>query len=140
MLQKIRNFLWNIIAKSYPVFLRKIYGMDIAKNAVISRKAKLDKSINPKGIHIGDYTWVTYNAVILSHDYTRDLKTDTYIGKKCFIGINSIIMPGVTIGDEVIVASGAVVTKDVPSNCIVAGNPAKVIKTDIRINSKAQLD
>ncbi len=41
-------------------------------------------------------------------------------------------MPGVTIGDEVIVGAGAVVTKDVPSHCIVAGNPAKIIKTGIK--------
>ena len=40
-------------------------------------------------------------------------------------------MPNITIGNHVIVAAGSVVTKDVPSNCIVAGNPAKVIKTEI---------
>ena len=45
-----------------------------------------------------------------------------------FIGENAIIMCGVKIGNEVVVGSGAVVTKDVLDNCIVAGNPAKVIK------------
>lgn len=67
----------------------------------------------------------------MSHDFCRALNQDTYIGKRCFIGANAIIMAGVKIGDEVIVGSGAIVTKDVPSNCIVAGNPAKVIKTGI---------
>jgi acetyltransferase-like isoleucine patch superfamily enzyme len=48
-------------------------------------------------------------------------------------------MPGVKIGDEVIVAAGAVVTKEVPANCIVAGNPARIVRTNIRMNNKAEL-
>ena len=51
------------------------------------------------------------------------------IGNNCFIGYGTKIMPGVTIGDNVIVGAGAIVTKDVPSNHIVAGVPAKVICT-----------
>jgi len=53
------------------------------------------------------------------------------IGENCWIGTNARICKGVTIGDNSIVAANSVVTKDVPSNCIVAGNPAKVVKTDI---------
>ena len=49
-------------------------------------------------------------------------------------------MPGVNVGDEVIVAAGAIVTKDVPSNCIVAGNPAKIIRTNIKMNNFAALE
>ncbi len=56
---------------------------------------------------------------------------DTKIGERCFIGANAIVMCGVTIGDEVVVGAGCVVTKDVPSGCIVAGNPAKVIREGI---------
>ena len=47
---------------------------------------------------------------------------------------------GLKIGDEVIVGAGAVVTKDVPSNCVVAGNPAKIIRTGIRMNDFAALE
>ena len=47
-------------------------------------------------------------------------------------------MPGVKIGNQVIVGAGSVVTKDVPSNCIVAGNPAKIIKTGIIMNERAE--
>ena len=59
-------------------------------------------------------------------------KINTYIGSKCFIGANAIIMPGIKISDEVVVGSGSVVTKDVPPNVIVAGNPSKVIKNGIK--------
>lgn len=53
------------------------------------------------------------------------------IGKNCWIGEHSRIQKGVTIGDNSIIAACSVVTKDVPANCIAAGNPAKVVKTDI---------
>ena len=72
--------------------------MDIGKNCRISWKAHLDKSINPKGIHIGDNTWVLSGAMILAHDHCRSLKADTYIGKNCVIGVRSIIMPGIAVG------------------------------------------
>lgn len=104
--------------------------MDISKSCRISFGAKLDKT-NPRGVHIGEESFVASGAYVLSHDYCRALRVDTYIGKRVFIGMNSIIMPGVTIGDEVVVGAGSIVTKSVPSNCIVAGNPARIIKEGI---------
>lgn len=53
------------------------------------------------------------------------------IGENCWIGANVRICKGVTIGNNSIVAACSVVTKDVPANCIVAGNPARIVKTDI---------
>ena len=111
--------------------------MDIGKDVRISWKAHLDKSINPKGVHVGDGTQILNGAMILSHDACRSLKIDTYIGKNCVIGVRSIVLPGVKIGDSSIVAAGAVVSKDVPNNCIVAGNPATIVKTGVvLINGK----
>lgn len=52
------------------------------------------------------------------------------IGKRCWIGANAIILPGITIGDNCVIAAGSVVTKDVPSNCTVAGIPARIIKKE----------
>ncbi len=112
-------------------YFRTIYGMNIAKDVRISFKARLDKT-NPKGLTIGKKTMVTFDTIILSHDYaSRKHDAKTVIGTHCFIGCGSIILPNITIGDHVIVAAGSVVTKDVPSNCIVAGNPAKILRTDI---------
>ncbi|WP_404361463.1 acyltransferase [Methylotuvimicrobium sp. KM1] len=56
------------------------------------------------------------------------------MGKYCMVGTNSIVLPGVTIGDHVVIGAGAVVTKDVEPNSIVVGNPAKIIK---KINAGA---
>jgi acetyltransferase-like isoleucine patch superfamily enzyme len=70
---------------------------------------------------------------------TRGLRLDTRIGKHCFIGARSIILPGLTIGDESIVAAGSVVTKDVPPRSIVAGNPAQVIRRNVRVGPYGQL-
>lgn len=105
--------------------------MDISSSARVSFRTYIDKTY-PQGIHIGDETYIVSGAMVLSHDFIKDRKLDTIIGKKCFIGANSIIMPGVTIGDSVIVGSGSVVTKDIPSGCIVAGNPATIIRDNIK--------
>jgi acetyltransferase-like isoleucine patch superfamily enzyme len=112
-------------------YLRSFMKMDIHPGARISLKANLDLT-NPRGIHIGEGTYVTFNVVILAHDLSRVLHTDTYIGKNCFIGAHAIIMPGVRIGDQCIIGSGSVVTKDVPAQSVVVGNPAKVVRTGIR--------
>lgn len=109
----------------------RFQGMDIHPDTQISLKANLDRT-NPRGIHIADGTLIAFGAVVLSHDMARALSTDTYIGRNCFIGAHSIILPGIRIGDGSIVATGSVVTKDVPLNSIVAGNPARLIKSNIR--------
>lgn len=88
----LRIFFWNIAVGLYPCYLRRRYKMDIGKNCVISWKAHLDKSVNPKGIHIGDNTWILSGAMILAHDHCRNLKVDTFIGSNCVIGVRSIVM------------------------------------------------
>ena len=135
---KVRNFIRWLLLQPYYILLTKLYKMDISPSARISLGAKLDKTY-PKGIHIGDESYVASGTLIFSHDYARSLYMDTYIGKKCFIGANAIIMPGLTIGDNVVVGAGAVVTKDVPSGCIVVGNPAKIIKENINTTRYGKL-
>jgi acetyltransferase-like isoleucine patch superfamily enzyme len=130
MIVKLREFIrWLLLQVNY-VLLTKVYKMNISRTARISLGAKLDKT-RPKRIYIDDESYVASGALIFSHDYSRSLQLNTFIGKKCFIGANSIIMPGITIGDHVIVGAGSVVTKDIPSGCIVAGNPAIIIRNQI---------
>lgn len=135
MLSYLRKKVYRIVTRLYPWFLKAAYGMDIGQNVIISRTAKLDRAINPHGIHIGSSTWILREAMVLSHDHCRGLKADTHIGKNCVIGVRSIIMPGVSIGDSCIVAACSVVTKNTPSHCIVAGNPAKVIKIGVVVRN-----
>lgn len=87
------------------------------------------------GITIGDGTMIGMNVTIatLNHGLSLDTRNTTYpspvnIGENVWIGSNATILPGVTIGDNSVVAAGAVVTKDVPENTVVAGVPAKVVK------------
>ena len=119
------------MAASRRAYLRSVWDMKIGEGARISLKAKLDFT-NPRGVHIGAYTIITPMAQIFTHDFVRARHVDTHIGSHCFIGAGSIILPGVSVGDHSIVAAGSVVTSDVPANSIVAGNPAKVIKSDVR--------
>lgn len=135
----IRKSVWNIVSSIYPRFLKSFYGMNVDRTCVISYKAKLDKSINPKGIFIGPHTWVLAEALILSHDHSRSLKLDTVIGGNCIIGVRAIILPGVKLGDHVVVGAGTIVTKNIPSNSVVVGNPGKVIKSGVTVNNKGQI-
>jgi len=133
MITMLRKNIWNFLSRLYPMYLRFFYSMNIDGSAKISYKANLDKSIYPKGIYIGKNSWVLSGVTILSHDYSRSLKIETRVGENCIIGINSIIMSGVSIGNNSVVGAGAVVTKNVSSNTIVAGNPAKMIKNNINV-------
>lgn len=93
-------------------------------------------------IKIGSYTRVGANCKIIDNDfhpveleYRHKALNEEYarrapivIGNDCFIGMNSIILKGTTLGNNVIVGAGSVVHGTFPDNCIIAGNPAKIIK------------
>lgn len=88
------------------------------------------------GIWIGDNALIGHNAVLatLNHDPAPAKRGNLIpgkivIGRNVWLGANVTVLPSVTIGDGAIVAAGAVVTKDVPSNTVVAGVPAKVIRS-----------
>ena len=88
------------------------------------------------GIWIGDNALIGHNAVLATLNHNQDpakranlIPARIAIGKNVWLGANVTVLPGVTIGDGAIVAAGAVVTKDVPPNTVVAGVPAKVIRS-----------
>ncbi|MBT4483038.1 MAG: acyltransferase [Candidatus Latescibacteria bacterium] len=119
---------------------------NIDRTAILEKQLNLDR-VNPQGIHIGKNSLIASRVTILSHDHVKRDKSnprmpfmiDTYIGKNCFIGIGVIILSGVKIGDEVVIGAGSVVTKNIPSNVVAAGNPARVIKENIHMTSKATI-
>ena len=86
-------------------------------------------------IYIGDYTQIAPNVGIISsnhnvYDSRQHIEAgEVRIGKYCWIGMNAIILPGVKLGDFTIVGAGAVVSQSQPDGyCVLAGNPARVIK------------
>jgi len=86
-------------------------------------------------VYIGDYTRIAQNVGIISSNHDlydsreHNLASEVRIGKYCWLGMNSIILPDVNLGDFTIVGAGSIVTKSFPEGyCVVAGNPAKVIK------------
>jgi acetyltransferase-like isoleucine patch superfamily enzyme len=124
--------LRNALIDLKRAYYRKFWGMDIDPTVQFSLSSKFDRTF-PKGIHIGPQTYVAFDVRILTHDRTRGLYLHTRIGANCFIGGCSLILPGVEIGDNCVVGAGSVVTKSVPPRSIVAGNPAKVIRSDIEV-------
>jgi acetyltransferase-like isoleucine patch superfamily enzyme len=139
---RIRSFFAKKI-QYLRVRAANIKGYDIHPSVILERHIHLDR-LYPRGIHIQGNCLIASGVTILSHDHCKrvnnqPLLTDTYIGKRCFIAVGATILPGVKIGDEVIVGAGSVVTRDVPSNVIVAGNPARIIRENIRMNEQAML-
>ncbi len=88
----------------------------------------------PSVITIGRGTYIARNVGLITanHDPLNLDKhlsgQDISIGKGCWIGMNSILLPGVVLGDRTIVGAGSVVTKSFDGDCVIAGNPAKIIR------------
>lgn len=111
---------------------------DFGKNITIGKNVFINagcKFQDQGGIVIDDGALIGHGVVIatLNHDMDPEKRQQlhpapVHIGKGVWIGANATITPGVTIGDDAIVAAGAVVTKDVEAGTVVAGVPAKVVK------------
>lgn len=144
MLKKIINKINYIIATrnsdSYIKYLKK-NGCSIGKYCTFYAPKNTNIDLKRlKFIEIGDYVQITNNVTILAHDFSYSVLKKycnelpqkisyTKIGNNVFIGMNSVILLGSKIGNNVIVGAGAVVSGNIPDNCVVAGNPAKVICT-----------
>lgn len=88
-------------------------------------------------IYVGDYTMFGPNVTVATagHPIVPELREKAYqynfpvrIGRNCWIGAGALIMPGITIGDNVVVGAGSVVTKDLPSNVVAVGNPCRILR------------
>jgi acetyltransferase-like isoleucine patch superfamily enzyme len=133
-LKLVLKFLAYIILPS-NLYLKYI-GVKFGKNCRIYVR---NFGSEPWLINIGNNVTITSGVKILTHDGSLCLFQDdngrrfsynrVVIGDNVFIGVNSIILPGVIIGNNVIIGAGSVVTKSIPNNSIVGGNPAKFIKS-----------
>ena len=122
----------NILIAVRRLYYTKLWGMDIHPTARFSLSASFDRTF-PAGVHVGRMSYMAFEARILTHDMSRGLYLHTRIGENCFIGGRALIMPGIEIGDGCIVGAGSVVTKSVPSGSLVAGNPARILKSNIKV-------
>lgn len=119
------------------------------ENVIIGKRCSFGGNIMLNAhdkIVIGDDCLIAYGVVIntAGHDYTAEIMNQSFyskpvqIGSNVWLGANALILPGVTIEDGAVVGAGAVVTKDVPRNAIVVGNPAKIVKYRPDISAKSQ--
>lgn len=123
--------------KSWRTTIHRWRGVNIGKGVYIGHEVMFDRVFTDQifigdNTSIGDRTTITAHANIpsdtrLKKIYPR-MVMQTRIGNGVWIMPNVIIAPGVTIGDEAVIATGSVVTKDVPARCLAAGVPAKVVK------------
>ena len=112
---------------------------DCGKNIRLGRNVFINSGCrfqDQGGIIIGDGSLVGHNVVLatLNHDLDPAHRADLLpapivIGKNVWIGAHATVLPGVTVGDNAVIAAGAVVTKDVPADTVVGGVPARVLKT-----------
>jgi acetyltransferase-like isoleucine patch superfamily enzyme len=129
---RLREAIRNVTIELRRQYLVRVWKMDIGEGTSVSMSAKLDKT-NPRGIHIGRYTTITFGAAIMSHDWVNSRDADVRIGDNCFIGAHSIVLAGVTIGDNCVVAAASVVARDVPPGSLVTGNPARVVEQNLKV-------
>lgn len=111
---------------------------DFGKNIRVGKNVFINHActfMDRGGITIGNDVLIApkVNLITINHPIQPELRHSTIsqpivIGNNVWIGVSATVMPNVTIGDNAIIAAGAVVTKDVPPNTIVAGVPAKIIK------------
>lgn len=142
MISRIKKLWAKRSGESWISYLRN-QGMRIGSGSVIIGNpfSVLIDVTRPWLIEIGNNVTITHGVTILTHGYDWSVLKAVYsdingsagkvkIGNDCFIGMNTTILKGTVIGDNVIVGAGSVLTgREYPSDCVVAGNPAKVICT-----------
>ena len=117
--------------------------VEIQRGVVIGKNCKISShSFLCEGVHIEDNVFIGHGVMFTNDLFPRATNSDgsqqpetdwkvieTHVKKGASIGSNATILCGITIGENALIGAGSVVTKDVSANTIVAGNPARVIKT-----------
>ena len=143
-MKRLLKIILSLPNRIYLNFLRRFDSVKYARTIGVKCGSRCNFvhpafGAEPFLITIGDNVSVAKNVAFLTHegglwvfrdkDPTIDVFGPITIGSNVLIGYGAILMPGVTIGDNCVIGAGAVVTKDIPSNSVAVGVPAKVIKT-----------
>lgn len=138
--EEVRALLSELFCKPVPDTLRVFppFYSDFGKNIAVGENVFINACCHFQdhgGVTLGDGCQIGHNVVFatLNHGLLPEDRGTTYpapivLGKNVWVGSNATILQGVTIGDNAVVAAGAVVTKDVPADTIVGGVPARFIK------------
>jgi len=139
-------FARNLFPSAIRVFLHKLRGVSIGKNVFIGLNVFID-DFSPNKVIIEDNVFITSDVMLLTHK--RNLKSYkknmwigdcTFTNKRIFIrkgahiGVRSVILPGVQIGEGAVIGAGSIVTKNIPPYSLAIGVPAIVVKTFVKNN------
>lgn len=140
ILRKVRNTLFQMLAYNCPVnswriWLHRKRGVHIGKNVMLGMQCILDNAY-PEYIYIEDYAALAGNNYVLAHSNPymhfkgRMLSylAPVVLRKGAWVGVSATLLPGTEIGECSVVSAGSTVSGPIPSNCIVSGNPASIIK------------
>jgi len=138
---RVRELLSELIgaAVDESVTVFPPFSTDFGKNIALGARIFINSGCrfqDQGGIVIGDDCLIGHNTVLatLNHDLDPAKRADLHpapivIGRNVWMGANVTVLPGVTIGDDAVVAAASVVTKDVPAGTVVVGSPARVVRT-----------
>jgi acetyltransferase-like isoleucine patch superfamily enzyme len=136
-----RNWLLGNLVRVAPIGIRNVLhrwrGVKMGRDCFIDPNAILETAY-PENITLGDDVRVTAGAIVMTHikaphllrdkGYVPTVLKPVVLSSHCFIGVNAVVMPGVTVGEGAVVTSGSVVLADVPPYTMVSGNPARIVK------------
>lgn len=140
ILIRVASFIYRIWKiKKNPITYARNIGVKIGYNCKIIGMDSATFGSEPYLVQLGDKVEITYGVRFITHDGgvwvgrnifpELDIIEPIVVGNNVFIGNNALILRGVTIGDNVVIGAGSVVTRDIPSNTVAAGVPAKKISS-----------
>jgi len=126
--------------------LRLMGYKNIHPSVVLERNLNLDR-VDPQSITIKSGCLIASGVTILCHEHVYrnpnnqelPLVKPVEIGERTFVGVGATILPGVTIGQDCIIGAASLVSKDIPNGCLAVGVPAKIIRSNLKMNHKAIL-
>jgi acetyltransferase-like isoleucine patch superfamily enzyme len=140
MLERIQDFwLQKFVCRNDTVRFARYLGVTVGEGCRMFDNPRHVFGSEPYLVKLGDHVTIASGVRFITHDggvwvFRKehpeiDLFGNIVVGNNVFIGFNVIILPNVTIGDNCVLGAGSIVTRDIPSNVVAVGNPAKVLRT-----------